>query len=83
MPPKRASCRQEALPRAAAVLTAVLCLLVSVDHCLLRGCAEEAAPVDSVVVAQIAVVRYVDVASTDLLQGLKLQRGDALLLQDE
>lgn len=50
------------------------------NHCLLTGCAEEAGPVHSVVVAQIAVVRYVNIASADLLQGLKLQRGNALLL---
>lgn len=53
------------------------------NHRLLTGRAEKASPVDSVVVAQIAVVCYVDVASADLLQGLKLQRGNALLLQDE
>lgn len=53
------------------------------DHGLLAGGAEEAGPVDSVVVAQIAVVCDVDVASTDLLQGLELQGSDALLLQDE
>lgn len=50
------------------------------DHCLLAGGAEQAGPVDSVVVAQIAVVCDVDVASTDLLQGLELQGSDALLL---
>lgn len=50
------------------------------DHCLLAGGAEEAGPVDSVVVTQITVVCDVDVASTDLLQGLELQGSDALLL---
>lgn len=78
-PPKWANHKQEDLHRAA-LLTAVLCLFISMNHRLLTGCAEEAGPVNSVVVAQIAVVCYVDVASTDLLQGLKLQRGNTLLL---
>lgn len=74
-----ASYKQEGL-HWAAVLTAVLCFFISVNHRLLTGRTEKAGPVDCVVVAQIAVVCYVDVASTDLLQGLELQRGNALLL---
>lgn len=47
------------------------------------GSAEESGPVDGAVVAQLAVLGDVDVAGADLPQGLELQRGDALLLQDQ
>lgn len=46
-------------------------------------CAEESGPVDGAVVAELAVLCDVDVAGADLLQGLELERGDALLLQDQ
>lgn len=42
------------------------------DHCLLVGSTEEAGPVDCVIVTQVGVVSYVNVASTDLLQGLEM-----------
>lgn len=47
------------------------------------GSAEESGPVDGAVVAELAVLGDVDVAGADLPQGLELQRGDALLLQDQ
>lgn len=47
------------------------------------GSAEESGPVDGAVVAELAVLGDVDVAGTDLPQGLELQRGDALLLEDQ
>lgn len=53
-------------------LTAVVRLLISVDDGLLVGSAEETGPIDGVIVAQITIVCYVDVACTDMFQGLEL-----------
>lgn len=64
-------------------LTALLGALVVADQGLLVGSAEESGPVDGAVVAELAVLGDVDVAGADLPQGLQLQRGDALLLQDQ
>lgn len=64
-------------------LTALLGALVVADQGLLVGSAEESCPVDGAVVAELAVLGDVDVAGADLPQGLELQRGDALLLQDQ
>lgn len=64
-------------------LTALLGALVVADEGLLVGRAEESGPVDGAVVAELAVLGDVDVAGADLPQGLELQRGDALLLQDQ
>lgn len=47
------------------------------------GSAEESGPVDGAVVAELAVLGDVDIAGADLPQGLELQRGDALLLEDQ
>lgn len=49
----------------------------------MRGDAEQAGPVDGVVVAQLAVVGDVDVAGADLTQGLQLQRRDPPLLEHQ
>lgn len=68
---------------AISVLTALFGLPVVADQGFLRGDAEQAGPVDSVVVAQLAVVGDVDVTSADLTQRLQLQRRDPLLLEHQ
>lgn len=45
--------------------------------------AEERCPVNGVIIAQVAVVCNIDVSCTDFLQGLELERSDALLLEDK
>ena len=56
---------------------------VVADEELLVGGAEQAGPVDGVVVAEPAVLGDVDVPGADLVQGLELQGRDALLLQHQ
>ena len=65
------------------LLTAVLGAAVVANNGLLTVGAEQAGPVDGVVVAQLAVVGDVDVAGADLSQGLQVQGGDPLLLEDQ
>jgi hypothetical protein len=65
------------------ILTTVFSFSVIPDHYSLVDGAEECCPVDGMIVAQVAVVSDVDVSCTDFLQGLELQRGDALLFEDE
>lgn len=64
-------------------LTALLGALVVADQGLLVGGAEESGPVDGAVVAELAVLGDVHVAGADLPQGLEVQGGDALLLEDQ
>lgn len=64
-------------------LTALFRVSVVADQGFLRRDAEEAGPVDGVVVAQLAVVADVDVASADLMERLQLQRRDPLLLEHQ
>lgn len=53
------------------------------DHYSLVDSAEERCPVNGVIIAQVAVVCNIDVSCTDFLQGLELERSDALLLEDK
>lgn len=55
-------------------LTALFRVPVVADQSFLCGDAEEAGPVDGVVVAQLAVVGDIDIAGADLTQRLQLQR---------
>lgn len=64
-------------------LTAFFGVPVVADEDLLRVGPKEAGPVDSVVVAQLAVVGDVDVTGADLPQGLEPEGGDPLLLQHQ
>lgn len=68
---------------AISALTALFRLPVVADQGFLCGDAEQAGPVDGVVVAQLAVVGDVDVAGADLTQRLQLQRRDPLLLEHQ
>lgn len=61
-------------PEVISALTALFRVPVVADQDFLCRDAEEAGPVDGVVVAQLAVVGDVDVAGTDLTQRLQLQR---------
>lgn len=53
------------------------------DHYSLVDSAEERCPINGMIITQVAVVSNVDVSCTDFLQGLELQRCDALLLEDK
>lgn len=65
------------------VLTTVFSFPVVPDHYSLVDCAEERCPVNGMIITQVAVVSDIDVSCTDFLQGLELQRSDALLLEDK
>lgn len=54
-------------------LTALLWVSVVADQNLLVCSAEQSRPVDSIVVAKLAVFCNVDIPSADLSEGLKLQ----------
>lgn len=64
-------------------LTAFSWISVVADVDFLAGRPEERGPVDGVVETQAAVVEDIDVAGTDLVQRLELERRDPTLLQDQ
>lgn len=70
-------------PGVISTLTALFRVPVVADQGFLCRDAEEAGPVDGVVVAQLAVVANVDVAGADLMQRLQLQRREPLLLEHQ
>lgn len=65
------------------VLTTIIRFPVVPDHYSLVDSAEERCPINGMIITQVAVVSNVDVSCTDFLQGLELQRCDALLLEDK
>ena len=65
------------------LLTAFLWVAVVANEDFLAWGPKERCPIDSVVEAQAAVVRDVDISGTDLIQRLELKRGDPTLFQDQ